>query len=563
MNCDNSVYDFSSQITIASNTVNLIENGSVVTRTAGSGVGIRFDTRQNVVFTMTDAKYRYNAGTDDAINANDTRGTRFSMIRSELDVNVVRNGLELNNSNDAQIALENAIVNVIAGAGGGDALAFWAPLGSRGFQNFMTIDNGSDVVGNRFGALISIREGDVLVDGQSSVLGRSGGIVLNVAGVDKIDVLGKSTVSGVDTVGIGAVGVNQSARPLIINVNDSTIIGGNTSVFGIAGGSISLDGSISQNAQIAVSNGSLLDGRVTLTRNADSMSVENASVRGDINLGAGDDELTISVSEIVGDVFAGAGSDEVNVLAGADLTSVALLDGGDDVSSADGMIDTLNFDGLRITAPEMVNWELTNVINGANVTFAMDLTTETLTTDSTSTAVLADALTITGDVVNDGTINMQSGTATGTATIDGSLTGSGTLAISIDVGTDIADVLTVTGGSTGASIAIRPNPISAVPATGNDVLVATVNGTTAAGDFTLPNGTTMQTINGVTYELVLVGNNWFLRANGTPMIAKIPSTSVWGLLAVMLVMMFAAMATMVMATTTAAARRQARQCTRV
>ncbi|WP_407944959.1 autotransporter outer membrane beta-barrel domain-containing protein [Ostreibacterium oceani] len=221
----------------------------------------------------------------------------------------------------------------------------------------------------------------------------------------------------------------------------------------------------------------------------------------------------------------------MTVLAGSVIND--LLDGGDDVGSADGMVDTLNFDGLTITAPDMMNWELTNVINGANVTFADDFTTETLTTDSASTAVLADALTITGDVLNDGTINMQSGTATGTATIDGNLTGSGTLAISIDVGADIADVLTVTGDSTGASVAITPNPISAVPATGNDVLVATVNGTPAAGDFTLPNGTTMQTINGVTYELVLVGDNWFLRANGTPMIAKIPSVSVLGLLLLM------------------------------
>jgi len=375
MNCNSSNYIFSSQIFIASSTTNIIENESVITRTSGNGVGIRFEYTNNVTFSMSDSRYIFNSGTDDAINSNFTRGTRLSLIGSEISVNVPRNGIEINNSNDAQIYLERSRVSVIPG-NTGDAVALWAQpqQASRGFHNTLVVSDRSELSGNRFGALISIRDGSVRIEGRSSVSGSSGGIALNIAGVDRIDVLDRSIVSGGETFGIGSIGVTQSPRPLIINVDNSTIRGGSSSSFGIAGGSISLLGSVSQPADIRISNGSLLDGRVTLTQNADIMRLENSAVHGDIHLGEGDDRLVILASEVVGGVFGGLGSDQIQIFSGSNLESVNVLDGGVDHSGAVDL-DILTFDGWSgaLDGDNLINWARVVLDGGADVSFGPTL----------------------------------------------------------------------------------------------------------------------------------------------------------------------------------------------
>ncbi|MPV86647.1 beta strand repeat-containing protein [Ostreibacterium oceani] len=450
--------------------------------------------------------------------------------------------------------------------------------GLKAWNRFRAAGNGGDT---------TVTVGDnatVTTDGATG----AGVIALSDQNNTSVSVAESSTItsSGAGAVGLAAVG-NTSVTVDI----DGTVTGGdagdvdvfyrrNTSVTGVtrlvsAGGNGSgvlvgsgaFDGST--DAFTANTNPVTVNVNATADVSADSgygiiaesgnVTINHqGAVAGFIDLASGDDVWNWTAGSFdTGSFLGGDGSDTANIsgIGATELSAVVLLDGGDDVDSANGMVDTLNYDGITGDAPDMMNWELTNVINGANVTFANNFETEILTNDSASTAVLADALTITGDVVNDGTMNMQSGTATGTATIDGNLTGIGTLTISVDVSSaNAADVLTVTGDSTGASIVIDPTPISADPATGINVLVARVNGTTAVGDFTLPGGATSLDINGVTYDLVLIGNNWFL-STGLNNPANIPSTSVWALLAAML-----AMATMVMATVTTAGRRQARQC---
>jgi len=172
------------------------------------------------------------------------------------------------------------------------------------------------------------------------------------------------------------------------------------------------------------------------------------------------------------------------------------------------------------------------VINSAAVSFATDFTTETFSTDATGTAIFTDTLAVTGDVMNDGTIDMVSPDATGTATIIGDVAGTGALELGVNVGSDRADVLSIVGDTSGSSIAISPNSVDLQLATGNDVLVVEVTGTTSVGDFTLPDGSTMQEINGVTYELSLIGSDWFLTASGSPggfNALPVPTLSTWSL----------------------------------
>ena len=273
---------------------------------------------------------------------------------------------------------------------------------------------------------------------------------------------------------------------------------------------------------------------------ADTSIVNTGEMTGDVFTSSGNDDFEMLLGQITGEFFFfGDGSDTFNMVDG--LVD-GLIDGGDDVDSADGMIDALSFDTFTGNAPVFVNWELVNVINSAAVLFATDFITETFSTDAIGTAIFSDTLAVTGDVINDGTIDMVSPDATGTATITGDMTGTGTLELGVNVGSDLADVLTIDGNTTGSSIAISPNSVDFDPATGNNVLVVAVTGLTAVGDFTLPNGATMQEINGVTYSLSLLGSDWFLTAQGTPGLIlqpalPVPALSAWSVLLMVLSIM--------------------------
>ncbi len=263
---------------------------------------------------------------------------------------------------------------------------------------------------------------------------------------------------------------------------------------------------------------------------ADTSIFNTGQMIGSVFTSSGNDIFEMLSGQITGEFFVfGDGSDTFDLIDG--LVS-GLLDGGDDADSADGMIDALNFDTFTGDAPEFVNWESVNVINSAAVSFATDFTTETFSTDATGTAIFTDTLAVTGDVMNDGAIDMVSPDATGTATIIGDVAGTGALELGVNVGSDRADVLSIVGDTSGSSIAISPNSVDLQLATGNDVLVVEVTGTTSVGDFTLPDGSTMQEINGVTYELSLIGSDWFLTASGSPggfNALPVPTLSTWSL----------------------------------
>mgnify|MGYP006287880935 CR=1 FL=1 len=283
-------------------------------------------------------------------------------------------------------------------------------------------------------------------------------------------------------------------------------------------------------ADFSIVNTGEIVGDVFTSNGNDALSMFAGELIGDSSFSGGEDAVVLADGIIDGDLFFGDGSDAFTLQAG---TFTGQADGGDDVSSADGQIDTLEFDGFSGPAPAFLNWELVDVSSGAVVSFGADFTTETLTTDAASTAILADALSVTGDVVNDGTVDIRSTDATGTATIVGDVSGSGTLELSVNVGSDRADVLAIVGDTSGSSIAIIPNSVDFEPATGNDVLVVEVTGTTSVGDFTLPNGSTTQEINGVTYELSLIGTDWFLTASGSPggfNALPVPTLSPWALI---------------------------------
>ncbi len=118
---------------------------------------------------------------------------------------------------------------------------------------------------------------------------------------------------------------------------------------------------------------------------------------------------------------------------------------------------------------------------------------------------------------NAGIINLTNGAVGNNLTIAGDYTGAGVINIDVNFGTDTADQLIVGGNVTGGATNIVVTDISTSAATGNDILVVDVAGTSNAGDFVLV-GTPV--ISGAfSYVLEQTGMDWFLGQALSPLTA--------------------------------------------
>jgi len=191
--------------------------------------------------------------------------------------------------------------------------------------------------------------------------------------------------------------------------------------------------------------------------NSTNVWLQNGSVKGDIDLGDGDDTLEWTGGTFAGNLFAGLGSDKVLVSSPA-YDGTQILDGGDDTSVADGMIDILTLKGVSTTAlgSNIINWEIAN-LDGASLTItdgawkvgeiaeaetgvflrngstldgtvALSLESNLSVDGSSSFVGKGDGegiYTIAGNVTNAGTITTQDGAAGDVLTIAGNYTGEG------------------------------------------------------------------------------------------------------------------------------------------
>ena len=201
--------------------------------------------------------------------------------------------------------------------------------------------------------------------------------------------------------------------------------------------------------------------------------------------GAGD--TTVNVAGIVrGDIELGGGSDRLNIASTADITEVALLDGGADGADSDDQLtligQTLTYGGVGLT-----NWETLTVDGGSlaitdgaltvgsdpavgsglivtNAAIFDAGTDLALTGNLTTTAggrftgegAGAGAYSVSGSVSNNGIITMQDGFAGDMLTVLGDYTGTGTLLVDVNFTTGKADKLVVDGDvESGVTIAGR------------------------------------------------------------------------------------------------------------
>lgn len=212
--------------------------------------------------------------------------------------------------------------------------------------------------------------------------------------------------------------------------------------------------------------------------------------------------------ELIGSLNLGDGSDLAEFVS-TDVSAVTLFDGGDDVSAADGMVDTLTFSGVVATlaGANIVNWENISIDSGTiTISDGMLVTGQEdgigLTLASGGTLDAGAAMTLTGNVtLEDGGTFEASGGGAGVYTITGNVTNAGLIS-SVD-GVS-GDQVRVTGLYTGTGGVVALDTTLGDDSSATDVLY--LDGASAGSSYlriSNAGGTGAQTVEGI--KIIEVG----------------------------------------------------------
>ena len=365
------------------------------------------------------------------------------------------------------------------------------------------------------------------------------GTIEGAGGADIIVVDGDGVVTGV--VHGGGEGADVSAAQDsgdIITINTTGMVGG---VDGDLGDDIItlLAGTIGNNVE-----GDVGDDVITLA---------GATIIGAVDGGAGDDAFVWSSGNLAS--FTGGDGSDAAVVTATEYDGTQLLDGGDDLSGADGFSDSLTLLGLSVTTSgaNLNNWE-NIIVDGGTLgltgTLAVGTAGETATGLTVTNAGVVDMGTtltingnvsvdagatvdatgggagvyiVSGNVSNDGTLTAQDGAVGDAFTVNGDYAGGGTYLIDVDFSTDTTDVLVVNGDISGVTMIDAGSIVSM--ASGNVVLVVDVSGASPAGSFVLAGGAV--TVGSFTYDLAQIGLDWYFTStcNGDHLIDGVSSVS--------------------------------------
>lgn len=192
-----------------------------------------------------------------------------------------------------------------------------------------------------------------------------------------------------------------------------------------------------------------------------------------------------------GSIYGGNGSDTVNYNGNGNAVS-GIIDGGDDVGTADGYIDTLNINGYSGAAfNNYVNFEDVNLV-GATLDYGSNFASpESLNynIDSNSALILtgggSGVYEINSSVNNSGLMDFSDGTVGDHLDITGNFDStSGVYLIDVDFNSRQADSITVGGEFTGSGT-IEVNPLyvtSAASSDAQEIIVVEAPNDTSHGD---------------------------------------------------------------------------------
>lgn len=282
-------------------------------------------------------------------------------------------------------------------------------------------------------------------------------------------------IVGKNTYGIRSESSQQS-KDTIIKQSSGTISGAITGISVINQGQGNTDVTVNGKVNGGSEAGILINGKngahsdIILNRGSDVAATSNVAIQDY------DDNANVVLnngSKVSGQILLGNGSDTLTINPGADITALTMVDGGDDTSPNDGMVDTLNINQSltgstsynytpnngRAGDIAIRNWENINVDQQSTLTLSGDLNTNQLSIAAGSMVNLISTInqaSITGNVNNAGSISLGNNQPDDSLKIIGHYVGQdGRLVLDLNLNTetnnrnDIADRLIVTGNTSG------------------------------------------------------------------------------------------------------------------
>ncbi|MFP3942882.1 MAG: autotransporter outer membrane beta-barrel domain-containing protein, partial [Alphaproteobacteria bacterium] len=256
--------------------------------------------------------------------------------------------------------------------------------------------------------------------------------------------------------------------------------------------------------------GTVIGGNLSGDGGDDTLLITGGSVT-NVFGGDGDDTATWTDGTISNSVGMGTGTDTldiygVNAGGTAFQAGLSVLDGGDDASSADGQVDTLNLHGVVEVLTDLQNWEFINLVDtsvGDLGQASRSIVTEQFFVEFGSTLVATgnfgstQTYVIDGDLWNDGIVDMHDfGPSYDELAVTGTYTGGPDSLIRMDTflgGPGSPSDLMIVGTATAGESALFIYDTNAGPGAyhPNGIPVVDVStGTTDADHFTLVDGNT-------------------------------------------------------------------------
>ncbi len=341
-------------------------------------------------------------------------------------------------------------------------------------------------------------------------------------GLYSIDVSNTTVNAGrfaVHSVGSGGGTIDISSNTTLGSVSDVAIRDGDQDGNGID--------EAATLGNVVITTAGTINGKIIMGLGNDTLNFTGGSVTGNIygddtaeTASDGDDVVNWTGGTLTGGIFTGNGSDTVTI-SSSEYTGVEILNGGDNLSIADGWIDVLTFKDIQadVDGTKISNWEQL-VIDNSIIKFLAPVVQGTLVSN-----------------INGGAMNMQDGNAIDTLTVNGNYTGTAGSQIIIDSvlgdNSSATDTLTIQGDTSGTT-QISINNLGGVggATTGNGILLITVVGN-SNGIFTLANSTNRA--GDFVYDLVKIGNNWYLQSRYMPL--SIPSLNQYGIALLLLLLL--------------------------
>ena len=345
------------------------------------------------------------------------------------------------------------------------------------------------------------------------VTGGAAGIVARNDGTGATSITATGAVNAT-TNGHG-ISVKNNATATDLTINAAIVTGGITGIDarndGTGTTSITINGAVTGGSSAGIFNNTVNASTITLNSGAAVKSTSGTAIQD----GDGATSLILNTgSSVTGNILLGGGNDAIN-LAGGDFSGVTVFNG------EGGVNDSLIFSGSDGVFDQslMTNVEEVTIDNGSGMGLSFEgdafdasgLTGSLLTVQNGGILNATNGFALTGNLVNSsGIVSMKNGAIDAPATISGDYTGGGELQLDVDFTADTADTLEIAGNVVGGGTAVGVNDISSGAATGNDITLVKVAGTTADGDFTLASNVVNGAFDYNTLELV--GGEWVLKS---------------------------------------------------